>query len=464
MTTDGTGLSRRTFLRAGGLTLAGFGLTSLVPSALVDYALAAGPGTRRLVFVFLRGGNDALNMAIPHGDPDYSAAHRPTLFIPRASAIDLNGFMSLHPALVDLSPAFQAGDLAVIHRLGYEGMTRSHFDGQRIWENGDPTHPQLFDGWLARYVAASGLASNGQIPVLTAQGSTPVLLRGPQSFVNVANPDAFDYQLAASTRAKFVNAWNAHHAGLTGPEKHRPLLSSTAVELLDVLDRYRAWDQASWNPRDPNTGNHLFPVNDATNPPDPAGPNGRRFATSAYPFFLSLKICALALLESASTRVTGTELGGFDTHDGQGALTGTQPALFGTLGYGLASLRTVLSGAALDNRGYGAIWDDTAVITLSEFGRTSLENASAGTDHGQATAALVAGGRVNGGVYNGDAGTWEPGVMFGVEGRDLLWRTDYRALFWELLRGHMGAAPASADSVFPRYSSLGLVEPGIFTG
>src|SRR6185436_1479964 len=111
-----------------------------------------------------------------------------------------------------------------------------------------------------------------------------------------------------------------------------------------------------------------------------------------------------------------------------------QATLLSWLAYGLKSLQIVLSGAANDPRGYPAIWNDTVVTTLSEFGRTSKENGSIGTDHAAASCLFVAGGSVNGGVYNCDAATWPHGVMFGTSARYLSLRTDYRAIFWEILR------------------------------
>ncbi|NJN64108.1 MAG: DUF1501 domain-containing protein [Acidobacteria bacterium] len=218
---------------------------------------------------------------------------------------------------------------------------------------------------------------------------------------------------------------------------------------------------ANWDPKDPVSGFSLFPVSDDTNPDDPGGPNGKKFATNSYEFFRSLKLCALSLLESAQggtngTRVAGTQLGGWDHHDGQGTLTGIHPDLMSWLAYGMRSLYIVLSGQATDPRGYASIWDDTTVITLTEFGRTSRENGSLGTDHANALGVLAAGGRINGGVYNCDGSTWEQGVMFGVEGRYLEHRTDYRAIAWEILRDHMGADLATREAIFPGYGSLGL--------
>ena len=102
---------------------------------------------------------------------------------------------------------------------------------------------------------------------------------------------------------------------------------------------------------------------------------------------------------------------------------------------------------------------------LSEFGRTSRENGNGGTDHAAASCLFLQGGTVNGGVYNCDAATWPAGVMFGIDGRYLLQRTDFRAIFWELIRDHMGANPATADTLFPDYTSSGLAsqELGLIT-
>ena len=446
---------RRSFLRGSGMTLAGFGLLSLLPGSLVRYAEAA-TGTGRMIFIFLRGGNDGLNALIPHGDPDYNTNTRPTLYIPPADAINLNGFASLHPALNDLQGLYGAGDLAAIHRVGYPGSSHSHFDGQRIWENGDPQQPQMFEGWLHRYIQTSALAEGVQLPVLTAQKNSPLLLRGNQSYVNVANPDAFDYIHPAPKRNKLSATWKDRFTGLNGLEPYRPLLSDSGVKLIDTLDIYRAWDQANWNPLDPDTGYSLFPVDDLTNPDDPSGPNGKKFGTDSYNFFKSLKICALSLLENSETRIAGTELNGWDLHDNQGALAGAHTTLMSWLGYGMRSLSIVLSGAAIDSRGYADIWSDVVVTTMSEFGRTSAENGSAGTDHGNASCLFMAGGAVNGGVYNCDGGSWPAGVMFGIGGRYLLQQTDYRSIFWELLRDHMGTLPGEEEIYFPGYVGQGL--------
>lgn len=464
----GCGCTRRSFLHGAGLTFAGLGIHSLLPGAFVSRALAAGPlDGRRLIFIFQRGGNDGLNTVIPGGDPDYSPANRPTLYIAPAAAIALNGFARLHPAMADIMDVYNAGDLAVIHRAGFPNNSRSHFDDQRVWENGDPAHAKSYEGWLYRYIRDNAVSMGASLPALSVQATQPIILRGAEPFVNIANPDTFDYIYGDPKRTKLQTSWEDQYTNLTGLEPFRPVLSQTGIKLIDTLDEYRSWSQATWDPKDPDNPTwSLFPVSDATNPPDPAGPNGLKFATTAYPFFKSLKICALAILESDTmslngTRLAGTELNGHDTHSSQGAAAGAQATLLSWLAYGIRSLRIVLSGAAIDTRTYPAVWNDTVVVTLSEFGRTSRENGSFGSDHAAATALFVAGGSVNGGVYNCDPSTWPAGVMFADGGRYLLMNTDYRAIFWEILRDHMGADPATADSIFPGYTGLGLQELGL---
>jgi uncharacterized protein (DUF1501 family) len=452
--------SRRSFLRGCGLTLTGFGVSSLFPGAFMRHAMAAGTGDERLIFIFLRGGNDGINSVIPHGDPQYNLTTRKSLYIPPAEAVDLNGFASLHPAMAGLTDAYNAGDLAVIHRAGYPSSSQSHFIGQRIWENGSPGQSGLFEGWLARYIHEQAAEFAGDIPAMSVQPETPILLRGKDTFLNITDAAGF-YEIPGLEQAKTINAWRKTYDELDDLKPYRPILSQAGVRLMDSLGVYESWDQANWNPKDPDNPTwSLFPVNSATNPLDPSGPQGRKFSSGAYSFFTNLKITALSLLESGGTsngtRVAGTELQGFDTHIREGSTNGRHAELLSWLAYGIRSLRIVLSGAALDPRAYSSIWNKTVVVTMSEFGRTSATNGNNGTDHAAASCMWVAGGNLTGGVYNCDSTTWPAGVMFGLDGRYLLYRTDFRAIFWEILRDHMGALPANVETIFPGYGAGNL--------
>ncbi len=91
---------------------------------------------------------------------------------------------------------------------------------------------------------------------------------------------------------------------------------------------------------------------------------------------------------------------------------------------------------------------DVVLVTMSEFGRTVRENGNRGTDHGHGNAMLVLGGPVKGGkVY----GRW-PGLDRDQlwQGRDLAVTTDFRGVFTELVKGHLGAP--SVAHIFPGFT------------
>src|SRR5690606_19581637 len=111
--------------------------------------------------------------------------------------------------------------------------------------------------------------------------------------------------------------------------------------------------------------------------------------------------------------------------------------LLGDLDKGVKAMREAL----------GPVWERTAILFFTEFGRTVAPNGSAGTDHGIASAAFLAGGAVNGGKV---LGNW-PGLKQSAlyEGRDLAPTTDLRAVFKGVLADHMRLARGQLDAVFP---------------
>src|SRR5512145_3318098 len=129
-------LSRRVFLKNGGLALVSLGFA---PEFLARTVAAAGAARQRvLITIFQRGAVDGLNMIVPFGEREYYSS-RPTIAIARPgresqSALDLDGFFSLHPRLAPLKPLYDAGSLAVVHATGSPDGTRSHFDAQDYME------------------------------------------------------------------------------------------------------------------------------------------------------------------------------------------------------------------------------------------------------------------------------------------------------------------------------------------
>ena len=98
-------------------------------------------------------------MVVPHGDAAYYSA-RPSIALSRprrgdtTTALDLDGFFALHPALAPLLPLWDARTLAIVPACGSPDITRSHFDAQDCLESGTPGVKRTADGWLGRAAGA----------------------------------------------------------------------------------------------------------------------------------------------------------------------------------------------------------------------------------------------------------------------------------------------------------------------
>ena len=132
-------ISRRLFIRDGVATVT-LGLTA--PAFLTAIAQAQTLSSRRLVVVYLGGGNDALNTLIPYQDPNYYS-RRPTIAIPAGQVLQVGAdaagrVLGLHPRLGGLRNAFNEGRLALVQRAGYPNSSRSHFEATDIFGTANP--------------------------------------------------------------------------------------------------------------------------------------------------------------------------------------------------------------------------------------------------------------------------------------------------------------------------------------
>ena len=141
-------MNRRYFIRSGGIALASFGVMTSAPSFL-SRALAetvdrvTGGRRKTLIAIFQRGAVDGLNVVVPYGEPAYYDM-RPNIAVAKPnggaeSAINLDGFFGLHPALVAFKPLWDSKRLAIVHASGSPDNTRSHFDAQDYMESATPT-------------------------------------------------------------------------------------------------------------------------------------------------------------------------------------------------------------------------------------------------------------------------------------------------------------------------------------
>ncbi len=444
-------LRRRDFLRAGGLAAVGCGLNLFSPAVLRRKLLANSPDEARLVFIFQRGGNDGVNTVIPYGDPEYNATSRPTLFIPRAETIDLgNDFAGLHPRMAammelynhpDLNGVSGPGHLAVIHRVGYPGQSQSHFDSQQYWETGRPGDSAFDEGMLYRQVALTMYPTENRLTAAAISGSQMTAFKGPLPIPTINDPAGFTFSGSSSKVRKFLGQFPSTAGGADGkgfigayagptdfPGKpYRDLVYGTGLALADAINIVQeAVTQGPYVP----SGAAIYPQ----------GSFGEKLMHAAM------------LLKRTPVRVLGLNFGGWDTHTNQGQINGYHGDQLARLAQGFQALYR-----DLENQ-----WDNLLIVTVTEFGRTSRENGSRGTDHGHACVMFVAGGRVRGGVYNCDAATWAPGDLLSVGDRHVQRRTDFRAVFAEIFTRHFGDSDVTLEAVIPGYTEAALANPDDF--
>ena len=158
------------------------------------------------------------------------------------------------------------------------------------------------------------------------------------------------------------------------------------------------------------------------------------------------------LIKRTDVKVLGVNIGGWDTHTNQGQVNGSHALRLGYVAEGFQALYRDLQ----------SVWDDVLIVSMTEFGRTSEENGSMGTDHGEGSVMFAAGGCVNGGTYNCDATRWEPGAMFGKSGRYLSRKTDYRTVMGEMFTKHFGDDSSQLEEIIPGYSTAAGDNPTDF--
>jgi uncharacterized protein (DUF1501 family) len=397
-------ISRRLFIRDG---VASVALGFAVPGFLSAIAQAQGNPSRRLVVVYLGGGNDALNTLISYRDPAYYS-RRPSIAVPAGSVLQVGAdaagqALGLHPSLDGLLNIFNEGHLALVQRTGYPNSSRSHFEAGDIYGTANP-QATTTSGWLGRYLDTLPRPLDS-LAAWNTTGETPRALISGQSGVS-SIPNATTYTYASPNRGSAalqerVAAQSMANNPATG-RPHLALINSTSRGAIETLDR-------------------VAQVNSYA--PTVAYPNGG--------FASALRTVAGAIARGIGSRVYWVETGGYDTHAGQGGGGGGAYAnLMSTLGDGLLAFYSDIR-----NQGLAA---DTTVIVFSEFGRRISENGSAGTDHGAAGLMMALGGSVRGGLY-GTAAQLTPGSpTLENNSGDVRHETDFRSVYARLLDQWMG--------------------------
>ena len=409
-------LSRRVFMKNGGLALLSLGFA---PAFVTRTAEAAAARRKILITIFQRGAVDGLNMVVPFAERDYYAA-RPSIAIPRPGsaegALDLDGFFGLHPRLAGLQPLWDSKQLAIIHASGSPDGTRSHFDAQDYMETATPGVKSTQDGWLNRYLHAREHAEATPFRAVALAGQLPRSLQGTAPALAINQIGQFGIRAGQATdmvQASFESEYAA---------AADQVLKRTGGQAFDAVRMLKSADPSKYRPE-----------------------NGAEYPRSGYGE--ALRQIAQLVKADVGLEVAFAEAGGWDTHVNQGGSVGQLSTRLDDFGRGIAALA----------RDLGDRMADVVILTMSEFGRAVAENGNRGTDHGHGNAMFViGGGNVRGGkVY----GRW-PGLAREqrYDGRDLAVTTDFRSVFAEVIRGHLGVTETA--SIFPGFKDparLGII-------
>ncbi|HEY6824349.1 MAG TPA: DUF1501 domain-containing protein [Steroidobacteraceae bacterium] len=391
-------MQRREFLRSAAVIAGGTLLCARVSFARPDTRKS------RFVLVILRGALDGLAAVPPLGDRDYAQLRREFALHPpgeSGGALPLDGFFGLHPALGFLHECYAARELTVLHACASPYRERSHFDGQDVLENGTPKPHALQSGWLNRALAAVAAPAGREAGVSLGQ-NVPLVMRGPAAFTSWSP-------------SRLVPPDDDTLSRITDLYARDPLLAARLADAL-AADAIAAGDDGA----------------DTTSAHAPAAARGKARYGEV------VRAAGGFLRREEGPKVAVFDTSGWDTHANEGGAQGQLAARLAELDAGLAALREEL----------GPAWQDTAVLLLTEFGRTAAINGTRGTDHGTATAAFLLGGAVAGGRVIADWPGLSPRALY--QGRDLAPTLDVRSVLKGVLAEQL-AVPAQVleQEVFP---------------
>ncbi len=371
----------------------------------------AAPATdARMLVVFLRGAYDAANVIVPVGSEFYYAS-RPTLAIARPdagnpnAALALDAGWGLHPALRDsIYPLWAKREVAFVPFAGTsDDLSRSHFETQDTIELGQAVggSRDYRSGFMSRLAVELT-----RVKPISFTDQLPLIFRGQSQIPNtgiasVSKPGVDDRQ------ARLIKDMYA--------KSHLANSVSEGFRVRDDVYKSVSEEMTAAN----------------------------RGAVSPRGFELSARRIGRLMREQFNLGFV--DVGGWDTHVNQGAATGYLADRLGELGRALAGFAEEIGPA---------MWRDTVVVVISEFGRTFRENGDRGTDHGHGSVYWVMGGGINGGRMAGEQVQGSQPTLF--QNRDYPVLTDYKAFFARLVQQGYGLQPPSLRRIF---SGLQAEEP-----
>ncbi|WP_299223109.1 DUF1501 domain-containing protein [uncultured Psychroserpens sp.] len=346
-------MDRRHFLKQSTLASSLFFVPSFIKA--LETVSEASLGCKRLVIIQLSGGNDGLNTIIPYHNDIYFK-NRPKIAIQKNKILKATDELGFHSSLLPLKRLYDDGQLTIINNVGYPNPSRSHFRATDIWQTASDHNTYLPSGWIGRYLDRYGSKPYNAIEI---DDSLSLALKGNRiNGIATQNPKVL---FNTSQDPYFKNVLNYYH------DEH---LSEHNLGYL-----YKTMIDAK------SSAKYIFEKHNTTK------------TVGEYPnneFANQLKTMSRLINSGIDTKVFYSSLGGFDTH-------ANQPNQHSRL---LRFYSESVYAFVKELKHYDR-FDDTLILTFSEFGRRVKQNAANGTDHGTSNNVFIIGNQLkHQGIYN----------------------------------------------------------------
>ncbi|MBI3510869.1 MAG: DUF1501 domain-containing protein [Bacteroidetes bacterium] len=390
--------SRKDFIKLAGLVSASMLLPNFLrgnnkhAAKLINKLSLPQTNGNRLVVIQFSGGNDGLNTIVPFADDLYHS-NRPGLGLSGAEIIKINDQLAFNNNLAGLADLHNEAHVALLNSVGYPNPNRSHFRSMDIWQSASDENKYLQTGWIGRWLDATCDPKNIKPHLALEMDETLSLALKGETMNGLAmrNPGRLELILKDPLMETIGEAWTPHdddHHNVEYLHKTLAEVSKSAGYLHE----------------------HLFKHN----------------AKAIYPqhaFGQQMKLVAELILADCETPVYYVSLPGFDTHAAQKDHQNKQLKVYGD----------TMKAFAQDMKDSG-LWNNTLVMTFSEFGRRVKQNASKGTDHGTANVMMFAGGSLK---KNGALNAAPD--LSDLDNGDLKFKVDFRQVYATVMQNWLGA-------------------------
>ncbi|MBK9282838.1 MAG: DUF1501 domain-containing protein [Sphingobacteriaceae bacterium] len=386
-------MKRRTFLKTSTLASAGLFLPSLLRSGNFLFPQKT---TKKLILIHLNGGNDWLNTIIPFKNELYYK-FRPKIAIPTDQVIPLTGTLGLHPALKTLKELYAQKEMCIVNNVGYPNPDRSHFRSSDIWHSAGDSNEYISTGWLGRYM---DLHCTNAYEAVQGDLNLSLALKGNNlNGVAIKNLKHLHTELQLPLYDNLIKSVKVDELN----NDNQSYLYKTLIQTHTAFD-------------------YVFEKNKLVQ-------NNKEYPKGG--FGTQLKNAASLIAAESDIKIFFMSINGFDTHMGQ---LKRQEKLLTNFSEGISTF--------IENLKELNKWDDTLIMTYSEFGRRAEENANAGTDHGTAGNVLLFGKNLKKtGIVNED-----PDLENLLDG-DLKHSIDFRSIYKNVLQNWM---QVDADAIIPQ--------------